>query len=226
MANRNAMNGRQVRATLPLPDESSYDDLTPRQTQVLDVISEWILAGRGAPTVREIAAHIGVKSPNAVYDFLTSLERKGYIRRTPGKSRNIELAAMPRAHAVRVPLIGRVAAGRPTLAVEHLEGSFLVDASFVPGGDVFALSISGDSMRNAGIYDGDVVLARLQETAETGDIVVAIVDSDEATVKYFYPDEGRVRLEPANEAFETIVVEDGVPGFRIAGKVVGLLRRV
>jgi repressor LexA len=126
---------------------------------------------------------------------------------------------------VTVPLLGRIAAGLPTLAVENIEGSIAVDRSFVPGGDVFSLRVEGESMKDSGIFHGDYVLARAQSIAEKGDIVVAVI-GDEATVKRYVPLRNRVKLEPANRAFKPIVVDPRSQDFRIAGKVIGLLRRM
>jgi len=124
-----------------------------------------------------------------------------------------------------VPLVGRVAAGEPILAQENIEEFFFLDSSFLTSGEIFALRVKGESMRDAGILDGDIVFARQQPSAEKGDIVVAII-GEEATVKRFYPENGRVRLESANPSCGPIVVDQDTPGFRIAGKVVGLIRKV
>lgn len=124
-----------------------------------------------------------------------------------------------------VPLLGRIAAGLPILAVENIEGSIAVDRSFIPGGDIFSLEVVGDSMKDSGILDGDYVLAKMQPTAEKGEIVVAVI-GEEATVKRYFPEKKKIRLEPANPVFEPIIVDKRSPEFRIAGKVIGLLRRM
>jgi repressor LexA len=160
---------------------------------------------------------------------LDALAKKGYIRRTPLLSRGIELTdyveAGTRAEIQSVPIIGRVAAGEPILAVENVEGTLAVDRTFLPSEGVFALLVNGDSMKNAGILHGDYVLARQQNVAEKGDIVVAIV-GEEATVKRYIPSFNRVTLMPENEAYDPIVVDHRSPAFQIAGKVIGLMRRL
>ena len=124
-----------------------------------------------------------------------------------------------------VPVVGKVAAGEPILAVENLEGMLVVDRTFVPSGDTFALAVRGDSMKNAGILDGDYVVARCQESADRGDIIVAIIE-EEATVKRYVPERGYIKLMPENDAFDPIVLRQPSQHFRIAGKVIGLMRRL
>jgi repressor LexA len=208
-------------------------ELTNRQKEVLDFICERIENQELPPTIREIGENFKITSTNGVRAILSALSKKGYIRRKPLVSRGIELVkkakarfdyAQKRAY-VSVPLVGRIAAGLPTLAVENIEGSIAVDKSFLPGGDVFSLRVVGDSMKDSGIFDGDYVLARAQATAEKGDIVVAVI-GEEATVKTYVPQKNRVRLEPANSAYQPIIVDTRYSDFRIAGKVIGLLRRM
>jgi len=199
--------------------------LTEKQAGILAFIKSEI-QGRGyPPTIREIGEEFGIRSTNGVRQVLLALEKKGYIKRRSQLSRGIELSDWVFRDDGEVPIIGRVAAGEPILAIEHVEGTIRVDSTYFKIRDTFALKVKGDSMRDAGIFDGDVVFARLQDTADKGDIVVAII-GDEATVKYFHPENGRVRLQPANPAYGPIVVERDTPGFRIAGKVVGLLRKM
>jgi repressor LexA len=167
-----------------------------------------------------------MSSTNGVRDALLILERKGYIRREKNLSRAIELTGEPMPVNVdSIPIVGRVAAGLPLLAVENIDGHVAVDRSYLPRGEVFSLRIVGESMKDEGILDGDLVLVKRQDVANRGDIVVAVI-GDEATVKKFYPERNRIRLEPANDAFQTIVVDRNAPGFFIAGVVVGLLRRL
>jgi repressor LexA len=208
-------------------------ELTARQREILDFIRETIEKKGFPPTIREIGERFRITSTNGVRAILSALIRKGYIRRRPLVSRGIELAkkarilfdfAQPRAYTA-VPLVGRIAAGLPTLAVENIEGSIAVDRSFLPGGDVFSLRVEGESMRDSGIFDGDYVLARMQSTAESGDIVVAVI-GEEATVKRYVPQKSKVKLEPANPSFRPIVVDRKSDEFRIAGKVIGLLRKM
>jgi repressor LexA len=200
--------------------------LTARQKQALDVILESVRERGCPPTIRELGDALGINSTNGVRYLLRALVQKGYIRRRPHVSRGIELLAGAHPVGLRaVPLVGRVAAGLPVLAQENIEDFFFLDSSFLTSGEVFALRVEGESMRDAGILDGDVVFARQQPSAQKGDIVVALI-GDEATVKRYYPENGRVRLEPANSSFGPIIVERDTPGFRIAGKVVGLIRKI
>jgi len=208
-------------------------ELTARQREVLDFIRKMIENKGLPPTIREIGERFKITSTNGVRAILYALSKKGYIRRKPLVSRGIELAKKAKASFdlaresayVSVPLVGRIAAGLPTLAVENIEGSIAVDRSFLPGGDVFSLRVEGESMKDSGIVDGDYVLARVQSIAEKGDIVVAVI-GEEATVKRYVPQKNRVKLEPANPAFKPILVDQKSPEFRIAGKVIGLLRRM
>ncbi|MBD3233074.1 MAG: transcriptional repressor LexA [candidate division Zixibacteria bacterium] len=200
-------------------------DLTARQKEVYDFIYESIVSNGLPPTIREIGAKFGMSSTNAVRDVLSAIERKGYIRRRGSISRGIELTTPVATDSVSIPLIGRIAAGAPITAAENIEDSFAVDRSFVPGGDVFSLRVQGDSMIDAGINDGDIVLVQKQNTANKGEIIVAVI-GDEATVKRFFPERKRIRLEPENADYGPIVVEKDSPGFYIAGKVIGLMRRM
>ncbi len=200
--------------------------LTKRQRQVLDFITRSLEERGYPPTMREIGQHMGIRSTNGVNDHLKALERKGYIEREDLKSRTLR-PVTPASRARAVPLVGRVAAGQPILAVENLEDTLKVDRSLVGDAqDVFALRVSGDSMIQDGILDGDIVFVRQQPTARRGEIVVALVE-DEATVKRYFPERGGVRLQPANDALEPIWVgaDDGV-AFRVIGVVVGVYRRV
>ncbi|MCK4596634.1 transcriptional repressor LexA [bacterium] len=200
--------------------------LTARQKQALEFIVGAIRERGCPPTIREMGDALGISSTNGVRYLLDVLAQKGYIRRRPHVSRGIELVhGRSPDHIVAVPLVGRVAAGEPILAQENIEDFFFLDSSFLTSGDLFALRVKGESMIDAGIFDGDVIFARQQPSAENGDIVVAVI-GEEATVKRFYPENGRVRLEPANSSYGPIVVERDAPGFRIAGKVVGLIRRM
>lgn len=205
-------------------------ELTRRQQAIFDFIAG-IIRRRGAPpTIREIMDEFDINSTNGVRTTLAALEKKGHIRRHPRLSRGIELVGGPFLsdhQTVEVPVLGRVAAGSPILAEENVEETIHVDPSLAPAsGRAFALRVRGDSMVEAGILDGDVVVARQQETADRGDIVVALLD-DEATVKRFDPVPGAVRLLPENPAYEPIVLSgDEGTELRIAGKVVGLMRRM
>lgn len=204
--------------------------LTARQQAILDFVAEAIHNRGAPPTIREIMEEFGISSTNGVRTTLAALERKGHIRRHARLSRGIELIdyaepQMLSAQLCEIPLIGRVAAGEPILAEENIESTLQLDQALLPAsGAVFALRVRGDSMVGHGILDGDVVLARQQESAERGDIVVALL-GDEATVKSFSPDPDGIRLLPANPAYEPILVPHDAENFSIAGKVVGLVRR-
>lgn len=205
-------------------------ELTTRQRQIFEFIKRSVTDLGRPPSLREIGDKFKINSTNGVRTVLEALERKGYIRRSPYLSRGIEIlkeapAHLDPKHQVMVPLVGRVAAGTPLWAEQNIEGSFCIDRTFVPGEQIFALRVKGDSMIEAGILDGDYVLVRRQQTADRGDIVVAQV-GDEATVKRYIPEKKRIRLEPANPDFGPIIVERGSPGFSIAGKVIGLLRKM
>lgn len=205
-------------------------DLTARQREIFEFIKGMIRGKGRPPSIREIGERFAIRSTNGVRAVLEALERKEYIRRDRYTSRGIELLKeadeMVSSGRLReVYWVGRVAAGTPVWAEENIEGSFLIDREFVPGEEVFSLKVQGDSMIDAGIFDGDYVLVRKQPDADSGDMVVAQI-GDEATVKRFYPEKKRIRLEPANSNYGPIIVEKNTPGFSIAGKVIGLLRRM
>lgn len=203
-------------------------NLTDKQERALRFIRRYAEEYDRPPTLREIGAAIGVSSTNGVRYILEVLARKGYLSRSPALSRGISLTerSLHGRKGIRsVPLIGRIAAGSPLLAEENLEGHVAVDPGLVGSGDTFALRVRGESMKDAGILDGDILFARPQSTAQKGDIVIALLDG-EATVKYFRPERGRIRLAPANRRFAPIDVPKGTPDFRILGKVIGLMRKV
>jgi repressor LexA len=210
--------------------------LTKRQEQTLDFIRHCIEERGYPPTLREIGEHMGIRSTNGVNDHLRALERKGYLRREDMKSRALKLVeqALPTAQAsanddamVEIAVLGRVAAGLPLLAEEHVVDSVRVDRMMVRGGrDVFGLRVSGDSMIDAGILSGDYIFVRKQSTADRGDIVVALI-GDEATVKYFYPEKDYVAFKPANSQMAPILVRatDFKPTM-LLGKVIGVFRKL
>ncbi|MCD6163322.1 MAG: transcriptional repressor LexA [candidate division Zixibacteria bacterium] len=205
-------------------------ELTKRQREIFDYIKKSVVEKGWPPSLREIGEEFGINSTNGVRSALEALERKGYIRRNRYLSRGIEIVKEAPEHLDNsqlraVPIVGKVAAGMPLWAEQNIEGSYYVDRSFVSGEHIFALRVQGDSMINAGIFDGDYVLVRRQQTAQKGEIVVAQIEN-EATVKRFYPERKRIRLEPENPDYGPIIIEKGTPGFTIAGKVVGLLRKM
>ncbi|OGC81022.1 MAG: repressor LexA [candidate division Zixibacteria bacterium RBG_16_43_9] len=206
-------------------------ELTRRQKEILDFISEMTEKNGFPPTIREIGKKFKIASTNGVRAILSALSVKGYIRRKPLLSRGIEVLrsvsssiGQVKPALVSVPLVGRISAGLPVLAVENVEGSIGIDRTLFPGDGIFFLKVVGDSMRDAGILNGDYVLAQQQNTADKGEIVVAMI-GDEATVKRYFPEKNKVRLEPANPEFGPIIVEKRTPDFFIAGKVIGLLRK-
>ena len=203
--------------------------LTKRQQDILDFIESFAQRRGYPPTLRDIGNEFGIKSTNGVRVNLAALEKKQYIRRRPWLSRGIELINVPKIQAVDsevgyVPIIGKVAAGEPIFASENIEGMLAVDDSFLPTKKVFALKVKGDSMKNAGILDGDYVLARRQHSAESGEIIVFIV-GDEITVKRYDSEGDKVYLIPENEEYETRMIMRTSSELQIAGKVVGLLRK-
>ncbi len=205
-------------------------ELTPRQREIFEYIKESVVDIGRPPSLREIGEKFEINSTNGVRSVLEALERKEYIRRNRYLSRGIEIIKESPEHLDenqlrKIPWVGRVAAGQPLWAEQNIEGNFYIDKTFVPGEHIFALKVTGDSMKNAGILDGDYVLVRRQQTAQRGEIVVAQID-DEATVKRFYLDKKRIRLEPENPDYGPIIVEKGAPGFAIAGKVIGLMRKM
>jgi repressor LexA len=199
--------------------------LTPTQRRVLDFLREFVERHRFAPTAADIADRFGIAVKNGFY-YLELLERKGYIRRKRHHPRRIEFVGENLLRsAVRVPVLGRVPAGGPREAIEEAEGALLLDPGLVGEGEVFSLRVKGDSMTGAHICDGDHVVVRSQARAEEGEIVVAVIDG-EATVKRFRRWKGKVRLEAANPDYPPIVVPAGAPSFRIAGKIVGVYRKL
>jgi repressor LexA len=210
--------------------------LTARQEQVLAFIRQSITERGYPPTLREIGAHMGIRSTNGVNDHLRALERKGYLTREDMKSRalrprDMNLGAPKKARSddpnmVDVPILGRVAAGMPLYADEHLLDTVRIDQSLLKSGEIFGLRVVGDSMIDAGIMNGDYVFVRKQATANRGDIVVALI-GDEATVKRYYPERDYVRFQPENKSMAPILVRatDFKPTM-LLGVVVGVYRRL
>lgn len=199
--------------------------LTRRQKEIFEYIEKMITEVGKSPTIREIGEKFGISSTNGVRSHLEALMKKGYIRREKLISRGIDLVRSLAGPVKRVPLVGSVPAGAPITAIENIEGELAVDTSFLPVGETFTLRVIGESMKDAGIFDGDYVLVKRQETANKGEIVVAII-GEEATVKRYFPEGDKIRLQPENETFEPIIVDRFSPQFSIAGKVVGLMRRI
>jgi repressor LexA len=203
--------------------------LTDRQRQIFDFLTTYVDAHGYPPTVREIGEAVGLASPSTVHAHLANLERAGLLKRDPTKPRAIELRREPKAPAPdvhKLPLIGEVAAGGPLLAEDNIEGYLAVPEPLSKGGEEFLLRVRGESMINAGILDGDIVVVRREQDARNGDIVVALAGDDEttneATVKRFFREDGRVRLQPENDALEPIYAEH----VQILGKVIGVFRQL
>ncbi len=201
--------------------------LTTKQKNVLDYLKKEIAETKYPPSIRDICSALGLRSTSTAHLYLKILEEKGYIRRDPSKTRAIELLTpadsfyINHKNTYNVPIIGEVTAGKPILAEENIEGYFPLPLEFFPNSEGnFMLRIKGDSMINAGMFGGDYILVRQQRDAQNGDIVVALMD-DEATVKRFFRENGKVRLQPENENYDPVYLDDLV----ILGKVIGLFRK-
>ena len=201
----------------------AYGKISSKQREILESIKQEILNKGYPPAVREICEAVHLKSTSSVHSHLETLEKNGYIRRDPTKPRAIEIIDdnfnLTRREVVNVPIIGQVAAGQPLLAVENIENYFPIPTEFMPNAETFMLKVKGDSMINAGIFNGDKILVQKQSDAQNGDIVVALVD-DSATVKTFYKENGRFRLQPENDTMDPIIVNE----CSILGKVFGIMR--
>jgi len=200
--------------------------LTEKQENVFRFICEQQQNRGYPPTIREIGDKFNLRSTGSVRDYLNALEKKGFINRNSRTSRGIEiLKGNSTIKARRIPLLGDIAAGNPIVADEQHEEEVMVDNDWFEGqSEIFALNIKGESMRDAGIMGGDVVFVQRQNHAENGEIVVALME-DEATVKYFYHEGNRIRLQPANDEMEPFYIEKEKIGLHIAGKVVGMMRK-
>lgn len=202
----------------------AYGKITKKQSEILEYIKSEILNRGFPPAVREICEAVNLKSTSSVHSHLETLEKNGYIRRDPTKPRAIEIIDdnfnLVRREVVNVPIVGRVAAGEPILAVENIESYFPIPAEFMPNAQTFMLTVQGESMINAGIFDGDQILVQEQSVANNGDMVVALVE-DSATVKTFYKEDGYYRLQPENDTMDPIIVHGDL---KILGKVIGVFR--
>ena len=201
----------------------AYGKISSKQQEILEYIKQEILNKGYPPAVREICEAVHLKSTSSVHSHLETLEKNGYIRRDPTKPRAIEIIDdnfnLTRREVVNVPILGQVAAGQPLLAVENIENYFPIPTEFMPNAETFMLKVKGDSMINAGIFNGDKTLVQKQSDAQNGDIVVALVD-DSATVKTFYKENGHYRLQPENDTMDPIIVNE----CSILGKVFGIMR--
>lgn len=197
--------------------------ISPKQQEILDYIKSQILERGFPPAVRDICEAVHLKSTSSVHSHLETLEKNGYIKRDPTKPRAIEILDesfnFTRREMVNVPLVGRVAAGEPLLAEQNVETYFPIPMEYMPNCQTFMLTVKGESMINAGIFDGDMVLVEQRQTASNGEMVVALIE-DGATVKTFYKEEGVIRLQPENDFMDPIIV----PDVQILGKVIGVFR--
>ena len=202
------------------------NDLSAKQLEILSYMKNEVSQKGYPPSVREICMAVGLKSTSTVHGHLERLEKKGYIRRDPTKPRAIEILdpsdnIIHKREMVDVPIVGNVTAGVPILAVENIEDTFPIPIEYVNNDEVFMLRVKGDSMIEAGIFNKDLILVRQQSFADNGDIVVALLDDDYATVKTFYKEKDHIRLQPENAALSPIIVSD----VSIVGKVIGLFRK-
>ena len=201
----------------------AYGKISKKQLEILEYIKSEILRIGYPPAVREICEAVNLKSTSPVHSHLETLEKNGYIRRDPTKPRAIEIIDdtfnLTRREMVNVPIVGQVAAGEPILAEQNITNYFPIPIEFMPNNETFLLTVKGESMINAGILDGDMVLVESTSVASNGEMVVALVD-DSATVKTFYKEEGIYRLQPENDTMEPILVSE----VEILGKVIGVFR--
>lgn len=206
------------------------DDLTERQQEILSYIQREVQRKGYPPSVREIGEAVGLSSSSSVHAQLEKLEQLGYLRRDPTKPRAIEVLAGSATSAdleftpsnlLNVPIVGAVTAGMPILAEQNIQSYFPLPKDFTRSTDVFMLRVKGDSMINAGIFDGDLVIVNREPSAANGDIVVALL-GEEATVKRFYKEQHQIRLQPENESYQPIITTD----VKILGRVIGLIRKI
>jgi len=204
------------------------EKLTKRQEDALKFIKTYIVSHGYPPTVREIATNIGVSSPATVQAHLDSLANKGYIKKGSNKNRTIELMVenefIPKNEdVIEVPLLGKITAGNPIEAIQNPNEYFSLPAYLVPKDkEVFTLNVSGDSMINAGILDGDIVIVERRNTAKNGEIVVAMTEDNEVTLKTFYKEDGHIRLQPENDTMDPFIFDNVF----ILGKAIGLYRKI
>ncbi len=201
----------------------SFGKISAKQQEILEYIKEEILKKGYPPTVRDICEAVHLSSTSSVHSHLATLEKNGYIRRDPTKPRAIEIIddsfQLVRHEMTSIPVVGQVAAGSPILAQQNIDSYFPLPVEYTPNAQSFILKVKGDSMINAGIFDGDMIFVEQCNTARNGDIVVALVD-DSATVKTFYKENGHIRLQPENDDMEPFIFDH----VDILGKVFGVLR--
>lgn len=200
-----------------------YGRISAKQREILEYMKQEILNKGYPPTVRELCDAVNLKSTSSIHSHLETLEKNGYIRRDPSKPRAIEIVDdnfnLTRREMVNVPVVGSIAAGQPLLAVQNIDNYFPVPSEYMPNQETFMLKVKGDSMINVGIFQGDIILVKRQNTAKNGDIVAALID-DSATVKTFYKEADHIRLQPENDSMDPILV----PDCQILGVVFGVFR--
>jgi len=209
-------------------ERKSMENLTPKQAKILEFIRNFQAKRGSSPTLREIMERFKFKAIATVQDYLSSLERKGYIRREKDKARSITIIGLKKTlrDIVEVPVLGRVAAGKPILAVENIEGYVAIDKAWAKGNNIFALKVEGDSMIQAGILDKDFVIVKKQPTVENREIACVLIDN-EATVKRFYKKKDHIELKPENPKYQPIIVtKDTAANILILGKVIGVFRKI
>lgn len=200
-----------------------YGRISDKQREILEYMKQEILNKGYPPTVRELCDAVHLKSTSSIHSHLETLEKNGYIRRDPSKPRAIEIVDdnfnLTRREVVNVPIVGSIAAGQPLLAIQNIDNYFPIPAEYMPNQNTFMLKVKGESMINAGIFDGDVILVKQQSTAKNGEMVAALVE-DSATVKTFYKEDEHIRLQPENDNMDPIIV----PDCQILGVVFGVFR--
>lgn len=203
----------------------STGKISEKQREILEFMKDEIRMRGFPPSVREICEAVHLKSTSSVHSHLETLEKNGYIHRDPTKPRAIEILDenfnLNRTEMVSVPIVGAVAAGQPILAQENIEGYFPIPTEYMPNQETFILRVKGESMINAGILNGDLIIVRRQPNAQNGDMVVALTEDQEATVKTFYKENGYFRLQPENDYMDPIIIRGEL---RILGKVIGVMR--
>lgn len=203
-------------------------DLTKRQNEVLNCIKEYVVSHGYPPTVREIGEKLGLSSPATIQSHMNALESKGFIRKNGSKNRALELLVnneyeIKNENVIDVPLLGKITAGNPIEAIERPDEFFSLPAYLIPKEhEVFTLKVSGESMINAGIYDGDIIIVERCNTAHNGEIVVAMTEENEVTLKTFYKEQDHIRLQPENDYMEPFIFKN----VTILGKAIGLYRKI
>lgn len=201
------------------------EKLTNRQKEILDYIKSYIAKHGYPPAVREVGTAFGLNSPATTQSHITALEKKGYIKKTNSKYRSIEIVGNNEylnEDVIQVPLLGKITAGSPIEAIEVPNEFFALPTYLIPNNEeIFTLKVSGESMINAGIFDGDIVIVQRQNVARNGDIIVAMTEENEVTLKTFYKEKGYIRLQPENDTMKPIIL----PNCSILGKAIGLYRK-